>query len=356
MNFQLSIAAGLAALLAVGSALTFEWSPISSVQRGYRGTGMAQVFNARDSAAPATLNRIPEVPPALPPSGRTAAQVYKNVKVLGDVDADEFIRLMAAITEWVSPVAGCAYCHKDGEDLAADTLYSKVVSRRMLEMTRHINADWKNHVGDTGVSCYTCHRGNPVPQNIWFANPAEEQARGTAGNLAGQNAPAPAVGLTSLPNDPFTAFLQYANDIRVISDSALPQGNRRSIKQTEGTYALMMHMSKALGVNCTFCHNTRSFVSWDQSSPQRATTWHGIRMVRNLNMSYLEPLTPLYPAVRLGPHGDAPKVNCSTCHQGSFKPLGGVNMVSDFPELTGGPAGAPKAVAPPAAPPAAPKK
>jgi len=35
----------------------------------------------------------------------------------------------------------------------------------------------------------------------------------------------------------------------------LPSGNRSSIKQTEWTYSLMIHMSESLGVNCTYCHN-----------------------------------------------------------------------------------------------------
>ena len=52
----------------------------------------------------------------------------------------------------------------------------------------------------------------------------------------------------------------------------------------------MMHMSQSLGVNCTYCHNTRSFASWDASTPQRATAWYGIRMVRDLNNDYLDPL------------------------------------------------------------------
>ena len=43
-----------------------------------------------------------------------------------------------------------------------------------------------------------------------------------AGNRAGQNAPAPQVGLTSLPFDPFTPFLDQANEIRVVSTTALP--------------------------------------------------------------------------------------------------------------------------------------
>ena len=78
---------------------------------------------------------------------------------------------MTAITAWVAPVQGCAYCHADGEDLSSDKLYTKVVARRMLQMTRHINGDWKQHVAATGVTCYTCHRGQPVPAAVWFTDP-----------------------------------------------------------------------------------------------------------------------------------------------------------------------------------------
>ena len=95
----------------------------------------------------------------------------------------------------------------------------------------------------------------------------------------------------------------------------------------------MMHQSEALGVNCTYCHNSRSFSAWDQSSPARTKAWYGIRMVRDVNNAYLEPLGPTYPPHRLGPLGDAPKANCATCHQGANKPLLGANMLKDYPEL-----------------------
>ena len=112
-------------------------------------------------------------------------------------------------------------------------------------------------------------------------------------------------------------------------------GNRKSTKQTEWTYALMMHMSQSLGVNCTFCHNTRAFSDWADATPQRVTAWHGIQMVRDLNASYLVPLGVQYPESRLGPQGDPPKVNCGTCHQGAYKPLYGASMLTDYPALGG---------------------
>ena len=121
-----------------------------------------------------------------------------------------------------------------------------------------------------------------MPANVWFHEPGRVQRAGMLGNNAGQNAPA-AGRHTSLPYDPFTPFLSRTDEIRVVSTTALPGSDHKSIKQTEWTYALMMHMSQSLGVNCTFCHNSRSFAAWDQSTPQRVHAWYGIRMVRDLN-------------------------------------------------------------------------
>ena len=132
--------------------------------------------------------------------------------------------------------------------------------------------------------------------------------------------------------------------MRIQGTKALAGENRHSVKQTEWTYALMMYMSGSLGVNCTYCHNTRAMGLWEQSTPQRSTAWHGIRMVRDLNTAYLTPLKPTFPVNRLSAEGDGPKVGCATCHKGAFKPLYGASMLHDYPELAG--------VMPPRPPPA----
>jgi photosynthetic reaction center cytochrome c subunit len=339
MSFVTRRAARLAALLvAIGAGAVLagcERPSQDSVQRGYRGTGMEQIYNPRILAAMAPANAMPADSPMVPPGGPLAATTFKNVKVVGDLGVGEFTRLMVSMTAWVSPEQGCAYCHKAGEDFSSDGLYTKVVARRMLQMTRHINADWKTHVAETGVTCYTCHRGQPVPANIWFAPAEQQQAKGMVGNNAGQNTPSAAVAMASLPYDPFTPFLEQPSEIRVIGTTALPTGNRKSTKQTEYTYGLMMHMSQSLGVNCTYCHNTRSFAAWDSSTPQRATAWYGIRMVRDINTGYLDSLAGVFPANRVGPTGDVPKTNCATCHQGAYKPMYGASMLKTHPELAG---------------------
>jgi photosynthetic reaction center cytochrome c subunit len=336
MSFALRLTIG-GLVVATAAVVLFETErpPMDSIQRGYRGTGMAQIYNPRFVAAELAANKIPASLPPLGTGGPKAGSVYKNVQVLGDVGVGEFTRLMASITTWVAPTQGCAYCH-DVSNMASDSVYTKVVARRMLQMVQHINTDWKPHVAETGVTCYTCHRGQPVPPNIWFNNPGPVQAGGFAQVPAGKNHPTAVAGETSLPFDPFTPFLEQDKDIRVVSQTALPSTDRQSIKQTEWTYSLMMNFSQSLGVNCTYCHNSRSFTDWDQSSPQRATAWHGIRMVRDLNNAFLDPLHATLPTARLGPEGDSPKVNCATCHNGVYKPLFGVGMAKDFPELTAG--------------------
>jgi photosynthetic reaction center cytochrome c subunit len=337
------VGSGLALLLTVVLTLSgCERPPIETVQTGYRGTGMAQVYNPRLLEDQAAINRMPEIdPPARVREGPPkAGAVYQNVKVLGDLSLAEFGRTMNAMTNWVSPGQSCAYCHVEG-NFADDSKYTKVVARRMIQMTQHLNADWKSHVGETGVTCYTCHRGQNLPQPVWFKSVPERTSglQPILGARAGQNAPSSDVALSSLPNLPFEQYLlseDSARTIRVASNQALPSGNTRSTKQAEHTYGLMMHMSQSLGVNCTYCHNTRNFASWDESRPQRATAWHGIRMVRDVNHDYLDPLAGVFPANlpgRLGPMQDTAKVNCGTCHKGAFKPMYGAQMAKAYPAL-----------------------
>ena len=330
---------GVAPSLAlVGAALsvlllfTFERDDKTPVQNGYRGTGMVQMVRSSQTASLAAVNAVPEAQPKADKTGKKASEVYQNVQVLKDLDEGDFNRLMAAITEWVAPDQGCAYCHGDSGNFAEDKLYTKVVSRRMLQMTQSINTNYTAHVQQTGVTCYTCHRGQPVPNGIWFQDPG---GNGKMTRTVGQDVPSMVVGLTSLPYDPFSSYLQENNPIRVISNQALPDpnGNQTSIQRTEWTYGLMMHMSTSLGVNCTYCHNTRSFSNWQDSTPQRVPAWHGIRMVQSLNTNYLAPLKGVFPDYRLGAAGDVPKLNCTTCHQGVNKPLLGISMLQDYPEL-----------------------
>jgi photosynthetic reaction center cytochrome c subunit len=241
---------------------------------------------------------------------------------------------MVSMTSWVAPEQGCTYCH-NAANFADDSLYTKNVARNMILMTQRVNTQWQDHVAQTGVTCYTCHRGNNIPEQVWFKEPKQQTGNGLLGNKDGQNTPVAASAYSSLPNDYFSSYLTKSSNIRVQGNTALPTGNKHSINETEATYGLMMHFSKSLGVNCTYCHNSRNFSSWEESPPQRAKAWYAIRMAQDINNNYMEPIKGLFPPHRLGPTGDVAKANCGTCHQGAYKPLYGVSMLSDYPFLTG---------------------
>ena len=82
-----------------------------------------------------TLNSIPAPEDPADIESPPASEVFVNVKVLNDLSATEFSRLMQAFSTWVSPEEGCDFCHNP-DKLESDEKYPKVVARRMIEMTR----------------------------------------------------------------------------------------------------------------------------------------------------------------------------------------------------------------------------
>lgn len=302
------LAAGVVVLALAGCDLGAK----QSVQLGHRGTAMELTVDKSDLAAKVAAISIPTPLPPSPPA-TPGPLPWKNVQVLNDISVAEFNRTMIAFTNWVAGTGNCQYCH-NLRDLSADTLddgspiYTKLVARRMIQMNRHINGQYPQHVANTGVTCYTCHRGKPLPAGLWFYGKE-------------------------------TDYLRHYLDrdgARVVSQTVEPNAvNRSSVKQTEWTYALMISQSNSLGVGCVYCHNSRQFSSWEQAPPQRVTAYHGILMLRDLNTRYLAPLQSVFPQVRLGPMGDAPKAQCLTCHQGAYKPLYAAKMVKDYPALWG---------------------
>lgn len=308
-----------------------EQPPQETVQRGYRGTGMEHVASPETLSETVAANSVPTPQPAVSSAGPKAKDIYQNVQVLGDLSVGEFTRLMAAITEWVSPEEGCNYCHVS-EGFELDTKYTKKVARVMVAMTQQANQDYGDHVGGAGVTCYTCHRGKNIPEYVWATDPGGPHPPGIT--TAMQNIASESTASTSLPFDPFTVFFEDDKSIRVAGDTALPNGNRSSIKQTEWVYGLMMHFSDSLGVGCIHCHNSRAFSDWSQSTPERVKAWHGIQMVRSMNNDFINLTTDWLPAHRKGPEGDPLKVNCKTCHQGAYQPLLGADMLTDYPNLS----------------------
>ncbi|MEM7523413.1 MAG: photosynthetic reaction center cytochrome PufC [Pseudomonadota bacterium] len=311
------------------AALIITWGQpyaTASTQTGPRGTGMsiAKFPGADVDPTIEAFFTTAAIPPAA--GAPLAKDVYENAEpLLGDLTAENYDRLVGAMREWTGI-----------EDLfAGEENYQTIVARKMIQMTQHLNSEWDGHVAvnGAGVNCFTCHRGEAVPSNVWFrVDPVNEVMEGWSAN---QNRVSPVSGSTSLPSDALHKLLSEDGQITVHDlEPRVDNEGTATIQDTERTYALMNYFANSLNVNCNFCHNSRAFYDVAEVTPQWATASLGIEMVRDLNEAYLTTLQDVYPANRLGPvHGDAPKAACATCHKGYSRPMGGAAMIEDWPEL-----------------------
>ncbi len=148
----------------VVAALVVTWgypANTSSVQTGPRGTGMEVIKFASDrAAADPDAAAFYTAARLLRRRGEALARdAYENAEpLLGDLTVGNYDRLVEAMRVWTG-IPGLF----DGEET-----YQTVVARQMIQMTQSINETWGDHVAPAGVTCYTCHRGEPVPSNIWF--------------------------------------------------------------------------------------------------------------------------------------------------------------------------------------------
>jgi photosynthetic reaction center cytochrome c subunit len=124
------------------------------------GTALASAFAAGHAQSPT---------PAPAAAPKKAPDVFKNIKVLTDLDADKLQPSMQFIA--ASLGVDCEYCHvqENGPDGRPHTVYekddkhSKATAREMMQMTNDINKNTFH--GNRNVTCNTCHRGSasPVP-------------------------------------------------------------------------------------------------------------------------------------------------------------------------------------------------
>jgi hypothetical protein len=95
-----------------------------------------------------------------PTEGRTAEQVYKNLKVLNAIPADQVTPTMRIIARSLGVT--CEFCH-DPMDRSKDGIEAKETARKMIKMVRDINTN--SFGGRTQVTCNTCHNGHNDPSN-----------------------------------------------------------------------------------------------------------------------------------------------------------------------------------------------
>ena len=87
--------------------------------------------------------------------GKTAEQVYKNIKVLNGIPADQVTPTMRLIARSLGVT--CEFCH-DAMDRSKDGLEAKETARKMIKMVRDINTN--SFGGRPQVACNTCHNGH----------------------------------------------------------------------------------------------------------------------------------------------------------------------------------------------------
>lgn len=96
---------------------------------------------------------------------RPAGEVFKNVKLLRDVPAARFLRIMD--TGYARSLGvSCSHCHVEGR-WDADEMRAKRAAREMIILTRTINDELvkMQDIDNTepAVNCTTCHRGYVKP-------------------------------------------------------------------------------------------------------------------------------------------------------------------------------------------------
>ncbi len=92
-------------------------------------------------------------------NGKRADEVYKNLKVLGATPADSLNQGMHLISGELG--VDCEYCHAEKMDWAKDEKKTKDTARDMMTMMMELNQRWFK--GEQAVTCYTCHKGQPIP-------------------------------------------------------------------------------------------------------------------------------------------------------------------------------------------------
>jgi len=102
---------------------------------------------------------------------------FKNLKVLPkDISHEDLDKVMDNFKEALG--VRCNFCHAPSKDstqhhpdFASDDKPEKNIARHMMKMTAKINKKYfsfnKNEKGEMEqtVTCITCHRGNPHPEN-----------------------------------------------------------------------------------------------------------------------------------------------------------------------------------------------
>lgn len=101
---------------------------------------------------------------AMPPEGVEAGKVYKNLKVLNQLPANQLLFVMRAFSDSLGK--DCAFCHVP-EKWESDEKPEKRITRAMVQLTHRANGEiFGTSEDEDSVGCWTCHRGAVKPERL----------------------------------------------------------------------------------------------------------------------------------------------------------------------------------------------
>ncbi len=178
---------------------------------------------------------------------RTAAQQYKNIQVLKDVPATEFIASM----RFLSTALGveCEFCHVGTR---SEDSPNKVKARQMMLMMAEINN--KNFGGQQVVTCHTCHKGNHVPVNA----PTPTGQYSAEGPQVFYKPSGPPVGATDGPmSDAYLAFMAKERAARAAAMPTAAQVLAKYVTALGGEQAVRKVTSRVITSTVEMSPNVR---------------------------------------------------------------------------------------------------
>jgi hypothetical protein len=225
-----------------------------------------------------------------------ASAVFKNIQ-LDNLKKTPASRFLAVMNFGYSRALGvkCTHCHMEA-DFSSDDKRPKKAAREMAVMHFGINqrlAKMENlETNPEGhfVICNTCHRGAVKPSARGLSTQEVNDAfvQRMSKLIEGhEQEPASEVfeniQLDILKNDPASQFLDIMN----------------------------FGYSRALGVQCTHCHEEADFSS-DAKRPKRAA--------REMALMHTSINQQLAKMENLEPNPKGHNINCAICHRGAVKP------------------------------------
>lgn len=197
-----------------------------------------------------------------------AERVFKNIELLKGRKASRLPGMMSALTGLLG--VDCAHCHAPRE--WEKETPAKQTARKHFDMLKVANDQLE--IQNPGVTCYTCHRGNPLPQ------------------------PPPA---SFRPTDEM--LKQSDQDKRPAEEVYKNVQSLRGVPA--GRWMIIMTMfTRSLGVDCNHCHVQDRFELDDK--PAKQTARKMLRMVSAIAREIYK-----------GPTS----INCYTCHRGQPRPV-----------------------------------